>query len=303
MDEELERFKRDIKLHEYAASLGYEIDKRDSSRLEVVMRKGADKISIRKEPDGHYVYYSFRDPGDNGTVMDFVMRRQGKNFGEARKNLRIWTGADRPIGVYAHLDPAPRFDRLVVQNAWRAMKNLRWHDYLEQERGLRRDILTSQRFRGRIQVDARANAIFPHYDDEGLCGFEKRNRNFKGFAEFGEKGLWVSNQTPDDQALVIGESAIDCISHAQLFPAPARYASIAGGLNPKQPALLAAAIAGLPAGSEVVCITHADPSGDEYAEVIRAASPLPFRMHRPEGVKDWNDVLMAGHLSAPETSL
>jgi hypothetical protein len=40
MDEELQRFKRDIGLHEYAASLGYELDKAESSRRETVMRRG-----------------------------------------------------------------------------------------------------------------------------------------------------------------------------------------------------------------------------------------------------------------------
>ncbi len=63
MDEELERFKR-IRLHEYAASLGYELDKQESSRRETVMRRNDEKISIRMDADGHYVYYSFRDPGD-----------------------------------------------------------------------------------------------------------------------------------------------------------------------------------------------------------------------------------------------
>ena len=290
MDEELEHFKRDIKLHEYAASIGYELDKRESSRLEVVLRRGDDKISVRKEPDGHYVYYSFRDPGDNGTIMDLVMRRHGKNFGEARKVLRVWGGVSR-IGEYQHLEPAPKFDRKAVQSDWAAARDLRWHDYLEQDRALKRAVLVSPRFRGQIRVDARASALFPHYDEEGLCGFEKRNRNFKGFAELGEKGLWVSNVSDDDKALVIGESAIDCLSHAQLFPFSARYVSIAGGLNPKQPDLIARVCSELPAGAEVVCITHADKSGDDYAGVIRSASSLPFRLHRPSGVKDWNDVL------------
>lgn len=61
---ELESFKRDIKLHEYAASLGYAIDKRDSGKREIIMRRGDDKISIRRDTDGHYVYYSFRDENE-----------------------------------------------------------------------------------------------------------------------------------------------------------------------------------------------------------------------------------------------
>ena len=51
MDEELERFKR-LKLHEYAASLGYELDARETSKRETVMRRDGDKISIRMDADG-----------------------------------------------------------------------------------------------------------------------------------------------------------------------------------------------------------------------------------------------------------
>jgi hypothetical protein len=47
-------FKR-LKLHEYAASLGYELDASETSRRETVMRKDGDKISIRVDADGHYV--------------------------------------------------------------------------------------------------------------------------------------------------------------------------------------------------------------------------------------------------------
>jgi Protein of unknown function (DUF3991) len=195
MDDELEHFKRDIKLHEYAAVLGYEIDARESSKREIVMRRGGDKISIRMDADRHYVYYSFRDEQDHGTIMDLVMRRQGKNFGAARKALRTWSGAV-PIKIYEHLEPAPRFNRAAVIAQYRTMKALVWHDYLEKDRRLPRALMLSPRFRGRILVDARANAIFPHFDETGAdapCGFEKRNRAFKGFADLGEKGLWTSD--------------------------------------------------------------------------------------------------------------
>jgi hypothetical protein len=291
MDEELERFKR-LKLHEYAAALGYTLDARETSRRETIMRKGDDKISIRMDADGHYVFYSFRNEADHGTILDFVMRRQGKNFGQARKVLRGWSAA-APIAIFQELEAAPRGDREAVAAEYKGMKELRWHDYLEQDRGLPRPILVSPRFRGCIRVDGRANAIFPHADEEGLCGFEKRNRTFKGFADLGEKGLWQSNGFGEDRRLVIGESAIDCISYEVLFPG-GRYVSIAGGLNPKQPALILRACQAMAADSEVVSITHGDAEGDRYAGVIAemaSAASLPFRIHRPEDIKDWNDVL------------
>jgi hypothetical protein len=251
MDEELERFKTEIKLHEYAASIGYELDQRDTSKRETIMRCGSDKISIRK------------DPSDHGSIMDFVISRRGKNFGEARKLLRVWTSYDQAV-FFQHLDSAPRGDRNAVVTEYKAMRELRWHDYLEQERRLPRSVLLSPRFRGRIRVDARANVIFPHEDEDGLCGFEKRNRKFKGFADMGEKGLWMSNTFPADGRLVVGESAIDCISYEILFPG-GRYASIAGGLSPKQPGLILLSCKAMPADSEVVSITHADADGERYA--------------------------------------
>ena len=77
-----------------------------------------------------------------------------------------------------------------------------------------------------------------------------------------------------DRSLVIGESAIDCLSYEVLFPGN-RYASIAGGLNPDQPTLIAAACRDMPTGSEIVCITHPDADGGRYAETIRQCSPRP----------------------------
>jgi hypothetical protein len=173
------------------------------------------------------------------------------------------------------------------------MQRLRWHGWLEVERKIPRSVLLAPRFEGCLLVDARANAIFTHHDEFGVCGFEKRNRNFKGFAPLGKKGLWMSAKLLCDRCLVVGESAIDCLSYEALFPGN-RYASLAGGLNPDQPALIAAACRDMPAAdSQVICITHGDAEGERYAEAIRQCSPLPVRIHRPENVKDWNDVLRA----------
>jgi len=75
-------------------------------------------------------------------------------------------------------------------------------------------LLTSERFLGRIKIDARGNAVFPHFDTEGLTGYELKNRNFTGFASGGVKALWVSNAKEDDNSIVFCESAIDALSHA-----------------------------------------------------------------------------------------
>jgi hypothetical protein len=48
----------------------------------------------------------------------------------------------------------------------------------------------STAFAGHIRIDVRGNAVFPHIDRDGVCGYEIKNRNFTGFAPGGEKGLW-----------------------------------------------------------------------------------------------------------------
>ena len=79
-------------------------------------------------------------------------------------------------------------------------------------RGLGPDVLGLPIFAGCIRVDARNNALFPHYDREGLCGFEVKNLNFTGFAPGGVKGLWYSRAKTTDARLVLTESAIDAMS-------------------------------------------------------------------------------------------
>jgi hypothetical protein len=98
------------------------------------------------------------------------------------------------------------------------MQNAAGHPYLESERAIPAALLQSERFAERMRIDARGNAVFPHFDREDLCGFEIKNRGFTGFASGGSKGLWLSQETPDDIRLVFCESAIDALSYAVLFP-------------------------------------------------------------------------------------
>jgi Protein of unknown function (DUF3991) len=42
------------------------------------------------------------------------------------------------------------------------------HPYLENERGIPGDILELPRFAGLVKRDAQGNAVFPHFDMEGL---------------------------------------------------------------------------------------------------------------------------------------
>ena len=56
-DSELEAFNTAIDLRAYAASLGYELDRRESWRGSSVLRHpSGDKLIVKRDHDEHYVY-------------------------------------------------------------------------------------------------------------------------------------------------------------------------------------------------------------------------------------------------------
>jgi hypothetical protein len=308
VDSELNSFKMNIDLRAYAAAQGYQLSRRESWRGSSVMRHPAsdDKVIIKRGSDGHYVYFSVRDVRDNGSIIDFVQKRQRLSLGAVRKELRPWIGKlPVPVPAFPALHKTER-DRTKVEAAYASMQDVTaGHPYLERERGLPGTLLALDRFAGRVRLEMRGrgtypNAIFPHFDQEGLSGYEIKNAGFTGFAPGGSKGLWVSHESPGDNRLVFCESAIDALSHALLFPDErARYASIGGKLNPIQPELIRAAIARMPSTAEIVAAMDADADGGKLSVIVRQAfelsgrADLRFVVHEPFGFKDWNDQLRA----------
>jgi len=303
MDAELESFKTGIDLRAYAAAQGYQLDRKASWRGTSVLRHPAsnDKIIVKRGMDGHYVYFSVRDDRDNGSIIDFVQFRQGLSLGAVRKELRPWIGQPPvPVPSFPALRKTEK-DRMKVEAAYEKMRDATdGHPYLERRRALPASLIADERFAGRIRIDAKGNAVFPHFDAEGLSGYELKNVEFTGFASGGNKALWLSQEFPDDHRLVFCESAIDALSHAVLFPDNhARYASIGGKPNPQQPELIRAAAARMPQGAEIVAAMDADADGRKLAAIVRQAveltgrSDLRFVTQEPVGFKDWNDQLRA----------
>ena len=146
-DSELESFKR-IDLRSYAASAGYQLDKRESWRGSSVMRHpNGDKIVVNRSADGHYVYFSVRDDDDNGSIIDFVQRRDRVSLGVVRKILRPWIGMPPvPVPAFAPLQATSK-DRIRVQTEFARMQDAPHHPYLERERALPGALLASELLR------------------------------------------------------------------------------------------------------------------------------------------------------------
>ena len=314
-DSELDAFKRKIDLRQFAVSLGYEMDRRESWRGSSVLRRDADKIVVKRNPNGHYVFFSVRDERDNGTIVDFLQRRQKVNLGAVRQILRPWIGRSADPPQFAALEPTST-NRMCVECAYRRMVTSQRYPFLERERCVPAAVLLSPRFAGRMRIDARGNTVFPHFDAAGLCGYEIKNCGFTGFAAGGQKGLWFSRVQSDDRRLVLTESAIDALSYAALFPDVedrTRYASLGGKPSARQMGLIQATIARLP-GTEIVAAFDADDAGRKLVEVIReAVTSVASRTGRSDLIlkaqlptierEDWNQVLQNAVLILHNTDL
>ncbi len=302
--EELERFKT-LNFVEYAFILGYSVDSASSSRRSVTMRHpNGDKIIIARQANNHWTYFAVHDPTDHGTIIDFCQRRTGGNLGQVRKTLREFLGStplpDRRAES-VQLQPVRR-DYVALRAKFEGMQSLAGHrSYLVDERFIPMALLTSPRFAGTVRIDDRGAAIFPHTDNVGdLTGWEIKNTGgFSGFAPGGTKSLWRSAFNIKDRRLVVAESAIDGLSYAALFPDDhARYVSIAGRMNPDQPALLTSVIQSMQPGSMVVAAVDNDDAGHEMADqfktLVIASGRLEgaFELRGPDSAgDDWNAVL------------
>lgn len=299
-DEAIDTFKREINLVEYASACGYALLKQESSRSSAVMRSvNGDKIVIAKSPHQHWIYFSVHDSSDNGTIVDFVLRRRaGNNFGRMRQELHGWLRGTvlpdrRQPELQLALTPASK-DRQRVLRMMHSMALVEEHRYLL-SRGLPRAVTASPRFQGKILVDGRSNAVFPHYDEEGICGFEVKNRGFTGFAPGGERGLWRSNPLASDTAIVLAESAIDALSYFGVGQTPARYFSTGGAWGSRTAELIQHEVARFPAPAKVILAFDNDKQGHQYVrdvQEILAAIPCEIITDLPPAPgTDWNDFL------------
>ncbi|WP_370304023.1 toprim domain-containing protein [Pleurocapsa sp. CCALA 161] len=187
-------------------------------------------------------------------------------------------------------------DHLGVIKAISRFKVAQKHDYLE-KRGIKQSILKSDRFMGTVAIDNRGNAIFPHYDQNGLTGFTAKNENFTGFSKGGTKALWRSQPDEGDRRLVIVESAIDAMSYHQLFSEKnphTRYISTGGTISSSQLDLIKTAMADMTKiGGEIVIATDNDQAGNKLAQTLTKEAPSKSKISRdaPKQGKDWNEIL------------
>lgn len=310
--DELDAMKR-IDLCQYAASRGFVVDRKQSSRASAVMRhSNGDKLIISKQSNGQYVYFNAKG-NDNGTIIDLIQTRDRVKLGEVRKMLRPWLNGNYspppndPV-LPISLQPS-EYDAARVLANW--MKTRPITDkcrYLEEERCIPLEIIQDEIFRDRIRVDERRNSVFPHFSKTGLCGFELKNRGFTGFSPGGVKGLACSRPQPDDNQMVVCETAIDMLSYAALKGTQGRrFFSTAGQISPMQAECLRSAAEKMPHSATIILAFDNDEGGhklsDHVSEALIGAGRTITNEFPPIAGMDWNDVLQGEATKPPRDSI
>ncbi len=293
------QFKSEINLTQYAAHIGYEIDKKKSTRSSIAMRNADDKIIITRR-GGIWVYFSPLDDNDNGTIINFVQNRTGKSLYEIGAELQSWIGGGVSLPEpksYIHDVQEQEYDPARVAQIFKSCRAIESHVYLE-GRGLTQGIVSSPRFAGRIFKDRYDNVVFPHYNGAGVCGLELKNADKALFVRGSEKTFWRSNCFKGDDMLIIGEAVIDVLSYSALFPnESAVYAATGGGMSPEQETTLKACVLSFKSLKTIILAMDNDEGGARLMQKIKnilANSGFCGKIieHSPkvEG-QDWNNVL------------
>lgn len=296
MDAELDRFKSEISLTDFAQSMfSYELIKKESSARSKVLKCGGDKIIVTRQSDGHDVYFNVGDDRDNGSIIDFFQNRTRLNLGQIRKELRGWISNARKPSPKKPSHPPTRAepiakDTQAILMAWSRMP-LYTGSYL-QSRGITDEIIEAFG----VRQDEHGNACVSHVDSNGILGWEAKNKGFTGFSKAGIRAFSLSRlDSGPIKKIVITEAFIDAMSYAQLkHEDGTAYLSTSGTqFSPLQREMLGNMLNKLSVPFHFAMDN--DEAGDRMASEIASMAPPSAQIVRdvPYGGKDWNDALEA----------
>ncbi|MCB2380333.1 toprim domain-containing protein [Hymenobacter sp. BT635] len=311
---ELDRFKRDIDLVDYAQRQGYTIKKESRRGDWHHLVKDDEHVIVTRKGD-HQVYLNTGDDRDAGSIIDFAKTRggdgHGLNLGQVRQQLREYLdGAPAPARQYATQYATPpdaaRLSSLpvgdpelaarqteeerrtrLISEVLGVKKELTDRGYLH-GRGITDATLDSPAFQGRIftaQQNEHRNTAFPLYNEHGLASVEQKNEHYKSLLPLPKNGIWVSHPTEGKdtpvERVVVSESAIDSLSHFQLKhgqdPKNTLYIATSGTPTEAQIALIQRVI-DKQAPQEVVLANDRDAGGRQfninYLNELQPARPL-----------------------------
>lgn len=315
--QKIEWIKDHVNIEEYLTNRGYKLDKtRDCKKYRAYSSAdNYDKIVVPVGADAkrRSYYFSQVDTADKGSVIDFVMTREGMDFAGAVEALLHYAAApdfkayevtsQQISNRKAQEHRAEMKHRQIIRNILKLQAHLEDDRYLRQERKLSEKVLYHQAFLGRVYsvtYNGFTNIAFPMYaanrEVKAMCF---KNTSYEKLLGSKSQTLWISHYTsgkdlPVDK-VIIGEHPIDLMSYFQLKNNPEEnnlYVSYMGNPAEGQVQLLDYLINTV-APRQIVLANDNDVAGEKYdAKII---DNIHFQgqivVDKPGGAGDWNEAL------------
>lgn len=244
----LDDYKIQVNLAEYAMSKGFRIVKNKSGRNIIrLQHPDGTELKVWRNKNNFWRYLNINNDSDTGTIIDFLQNRMGLNFGLIRRELEVYLKrASFQEHAYMNTEAKRSFSQTEVS----ALQLTDVAFLLE--RGFREKTIHSRLFKGTIFNQEKkignyqfSNIVFPLYSKDGYCGLDIRNKNYKGSAPGSDKqnGIWISkfDRSNPLENVYIFESPLDALAHYELltmthagFDENICYIATGGNLNPGQ---------------------------------------------------------------------
>lgn len=264
-----------------------------------IMRRGEEKILVASERNGNGIYFGLNHKDEGGSVVDFARKHIG-SLGRIRKELSAWVNASmapppkrRSAATRAENPETVDPQRLAMLVRWHRLQPYK-HGHLSEQCRLDEDLVAAWQ----VRQDEVGNACFPHFEEGEVCGWEEVMPGRTKFAG-GRRGLALTRLGKEPvRQIVVGESAIDVASWAQLHARPPGtvYASVGGVLDRRQMEMLVK-LARRHGAETILLAIGPDQTEEGMAKLIEqaVAGQIEVLCERPPGLcKNWNDALANG---------
>lgn len=210
---DLNEVKKNVNLVQHAASMGYKIDKKKSSRKWINMEKGADKILVMGAPNDHgnWYYKSVVNDSDKGSIVDF-MKNRGYSFESVRKLSSLHLDDEVLYYVQKAKSKVGRKEAARTATQKLLTYELSAQNYLAKQRGIKNE--TSKRLNVRSNQEG---AIFSLKLEGKICStIEYKSDGEKRFQAGLERGVCLLGKEKNAKNIIIFESPLDAMSYEQM---------------------------------------------------------------------------------------
>ncbi len=261
-EELLGRFARTIDLPAFVWQQGFRVsEEREPGQLRMSHPVTGDSLVLEKDPQRGWTYASADRPKERGSIVDYLVQREGASRRECLERLVACADERR-----MRSQEAARY-RAVLRERPEGLEGAR-REY-EQARAAEQG---ARRILDRCGVPA--GAI-----DEVRFGRPRCEEDaIKLTSE--PRGLWASRYRPSDKAVVLVERPVDAIAYERtLGKGTACYIATGSGPDAEQLKRLGHILTEVPDRVGVVLAFGGDRTGRKLAEQIQAMAPT-IRMER-----------------------